>query len=294
MLWASSDRSFAGSRIRSTIVLERRFRAHVLRRERIAFDSRFHPSTRDASGATLYIVARGSFQVEGMPPTHGPVAVVLAEHEFERRLDGADAFRSWGDPSITIELRLADEDLRIPIGRAAGPCALGERSWDAGLALADTCTTASPSDVPVVPRVRALLDALYEDGVIASDVSRCVPEVELETFTRLWDAMRPLYETNATSASIGDLKRATGLSLRQLGRDLNGLTRTFQLGDGFRDALRVLRLRAALMLLSAPDVTASQVAREVGYKSLDAMGRAFRDADLPPPRAVQDQIRSRG
>ena len=42
--------------------------------------------------------------------------------------------------------------------------------------------------------------------------------------------------------------------------------------------MRVLRLRAAVLLLSAPGGTPSDVARTVGYGSLDAMGRAFRDA----------------
>ena len=48
---------------------------------------------------------------------------------------------------------------------------------------------------------------------------------------------------------------------------------------------------AAIVLLSAPEGTATEVARIVGYKSLDAMGRAFRDAKLPPPSVIQDAIR---
>ena len=39
--------------------------------------------------------------------------------------------------------------------------------------------------------------------------------------------------------------------------------------------------------------SATEVATLVGYKSIDAMGRAFRDAKLPPPSAVQDAIRYR-
>jgi AraC-like DNA-binding protein len=82
------------------------------------------------------------------------------------------------------------------------------------------------------------------------------------------------------------------LSQRQLGRDLGDLTRTFGLfGGGFRDAMRVLRLRAAVLLLSAPGGTPSDVARAIGYGSLDAMGRAFRDAQLPAPSVVQEAVR---
>jgi len=35
----------------------------------------------------------------------------------------------------------------------------------------------------------------------------------------------------------------------------------------------------------------SDVARAVGYGSLDAMGRAFRDAQLPAPSVVQEAVR---
>jgi AraC-like DNA-binding protein len=57
--------------------------------------------------------------------------------------------------------------------------------------------------------------------------------------------------------------------------------------------MRVLRLRAAVLLLSAPEATPSDVARTVGYGSLDAMGRAFRDAHLPAPSVVQQAVRFR-
>jgi AraC-like DNA-binding protein len=57
--------------------------------------------------------------------------------------------------------------------------------------------------------------------------------------------------------------------------------------------MRVLRLRAACLMLSAPAGTPSEVARAVGYGSLDAMGRAFRDASLPAPSVVQEAVRYR-
>ena len=55
----------------------------------------------------------------------------------------------------------------------------------------------------------------------------------------------------------------------------------------------MLRLRAAVLLLSAPDATPNEVAKVVGYGSLDAMGRAFRDAQLPPPSLVQGAVHYR-
>jgi len=128
--------------------------------------------------------------------------------------------------------------------------------------------------------------------VLSKDLTSSVVAAEPERFVRLWSVLRPLYEDLATSASLKQIAIVAKLSLRQLGRDLGDLTRTFGLfGAGFRDAMRVLRLRAAVLMLSAPGGTPSEVARTVGYGSLDAMGRAFRDAQLPAPSIVQDAVR---
>jgi AraC-like DNA-binding protein len=53
----------------------------------------------------------------------------------------------------------------------------------------------------------------------------------------------------------------------------------------------MLRLRSAVLLLSAPDGGVAEVAKLVGYGSPIAMARAFRDADLPPPSVIQADIR---
>ena len=55
--------------------------------------------------------------------------------------------------------------------------------------------------------------------------------------------------------------------------------------------MRVLRLRRGA-LLSAPEGTPSDVARTIGYGSLDAMGRVPR-CPLPAPSLVQEAVRYR-
>lgn len=287
MLIATSERLFESSRTLTALVLERRCRIHVIHRERLLFDSRFSPATRKgAAGVTLYLVVAGAFQIAEGPVMEGPLAVVLAEDEFERVTPASRTFRSWGAPVVTIELRVAPEDVRGPIGLAAGSRALAERTWDRCRAFASACTTGEPSD----ELVQSWLAELGADGVIVPEVASSVVLKEPEAFTRLWAAIKPLYASHATGASLLQLRRATGLSLRQLTRDLGQMTRTFGLGGNFKDTTRVLRLRAAIVLLSAPGGTATEVAELVGYKSIDAMGRAFRDAKLPPPSAVQDAI----
>ena len=56
----------------------------------------------------------------------GPTALVLAEREFERVEPGAPWFRTWGDPAVVFNLRLARADVAGSIGLAHGPRALGD------------------------------------------------------------------------------------------------------------------------------------------------------------------------
>ena len=46
MLSATSIREFAGSRLTSNIFLERKLRAHVVRRERLLYDTAYAPPAR--------------------------------------------------------------------------------------------------------------------------------------------------------------------------------------------------------------------------------------------------------
>jgi transcriptional regulator GlxA family with amidase domain len=47
-----------------------------------------------------------------------------------------------------------------------------------------------------------------------------------------------------------------------------------------------------VLLLSAPGATVADVATTVGYGSPIAMARAFRDARLPAPSAIQTALRA--
>ena len=52
-----------------------------------------------------------------------------------------------------------------------------------------------------------------------------------------------------------------------------------------------LRLKVAVLFLSAEGISVAEVAEASSYGSVDAMARAFRDAGLPPPSKVQAQLR---
>lgn len=284
MLTATSLRQFGPSSLKTTIFLERRFRAFLVHRDRLLYHSRYAPPTKKATPFVhIYASLRGSFEPEGQPVFNGPQCYVLSENEFDRVMPDSMTFRSWGDPCAIVEIRLPAADVRKPIGLINGQLDLPTNVWDAYHGLEQNKTTA---------HLHELLLRLGEAGVVSPDLSATVVKEEPDRFVRLWDVLRPLYEDLATSASLKQIAIVAKLSLRQLGRDLGDLTRTFGLfGAGFRDAMRVLRLRAAVLLLSAPGASPSDVAKAVGYGSLDAMGRAFRDAALPAPSVVQEHVR---
>jgi transcriptional regulator GlxA family with amidase domain len=152
--------------------------------------------------------------------------------------------------------------------------ALPAEAWAAARAL---------TEQPTEPRaLAALLKALGVPIEITLE--------EPERLRRLWNAIEPLYAQYGAAVSIKQLAGALGLSMRQVGRDAKELASTFGL-DGYRDALLLLRLRSAALMLSAPDATVVEVAKLVGYGSPIAMARAFRDARLPAPSVVQAELR---
>ena len=281
MLEATSSRSFAGGSLRTTIFLERGFRGHVVYRDRLLVDTRFAPPVRKASlNVHLFAQVRGSFQIAGKPAVDGPQAYLLAESEFDRVRADSLTFRSHGAPGLVVELKLPAAQARRPVGLSNGPVPLSDGVWEAYAAL---------EAAPTPPTFSLLMERLVATGIVSTNLT--ITE-EPDRFKRIWSVLRPLYEEHATSTSLKQISILSKLSLRQLSRDLGDFARTFGLfGTGYREAIRMLRLRAALLLLSAPDGTPGEVAREVGYGSLEAMDRAFRDAKIPAPSVIQQAVR---
>jgi AraC-like DNA-binding protein len=284
VLSASSTRTFNSSTLRSTVFLERRMRAHLVTRDRLLYDSAFAPPAKAATPYVhLFAQLHGAFHYGGNEAA-APCAFVLDETEFDRVQPGATTFRSFGAPGQIVELRIAATDLKRPVGLAHGRVELPPAVWSAYHELA-----ASQSEAALY----ALVTQLAEAGIVVRELLTSIVTEEPERYTRIWSTLKPFYNDLAMSTSLKQIATIAKLSLRQLGRDLGDFTKDFGLGGGFRDATRVLRLRAAVLFLSAPGATPSEVARAVGYGSLDAMGRAFRDAKLPAPSVVQEAVRYR-
>ena len=174
MLLATSSRSFARSTLRTTIFLERRFRAHVIERDRLLYDTRFSPPAKKPSPTVhIYATLRGRFQVAGASTVEGPQAYLLADTEFDRVVAGSLTFRSSGAPAVIVELRVPAADVRRPIGVAHGPLQLSPAVWDAYAAAvaaaSEPTATGDPDNAPS-HALRLLMVALCEAGVLSNEL----------------------------------------------------------------------------------------------------------------------------
>ncbi|HSN27734.1 MAG TPA: hypothetical protein VLT45_15690 [Kofleriaceae bacterium] len=278
MLVATSEVRIGAGGARSALLLERAVRGTVIVRDQLAFDTRFAAAAagKPERVGHVFLLVEGRLVCE-TGSYAAPVAFVIADDEIERVGPRSQTFRTDGERVIVIQLRFAAELLRAPVGLAHGPIAV--RAWEQARTLVATPT----STAALAGLLRALEPIVAPVAIV---------EEEPERLRRLWAALEPLYHEYGATISIKQIASALGLSLRQVGRDAKELASTFGLGDGYRDAMIVLRLRMAALLLSAPGGTVAEVARLVGYGSAIAMARAFRDAKLPAPSVVQAALRS--
>jgi AraC-like DNA-binding protein len=283
VLVATTENRLGHSAVRSSLLFERAVRGTVHRREHLAFDTRFAAAAGGKAEPVghLFMMLEGRFVSDQGQVIAGPLAFMLADDEWERPRKGSRTFRTDGPVVQVLQLRVAKDQLRVPIGLDSGALALTPACWEA--------TDAMLRGVPDAARLATLIDALASAGVLASAMTTTVIQEEPERFRRLWEALQPLYQTYGATTSLKQLASSLGMSMRQVGRDAKELSAAFGIGGGYRDALLVIRLRMAVLLLSS-DATVGDVAKLVGYGSPIAMARAFRDAKLPAPSAIQTEM----
>jgi AraC-like DNA-binding protein len=284
VLVATSERRLGGGAVTSSLVFERAVRGTIIRRESLAFDTRFAAA---ASGKPepvghLFLLLAGRFLSDQGEVHHAPIGFVLADDEIERPTRTSRTFRTDGPHVDVVQLRIEGEHVRAPIGLSAGPFALDEPAREAAAAL-----LAQP-DAGTLART---LSALAVAGILDTEITSTVIADEPERFRRLWTALQPLYQTYGASLSLKQLASSLGMSMRQVGRDAKELSMAFGLKGGYRDALLLMRLRMAVLMLSAPEATVHDVAKLAGYGSPIALARAFRDAKLPAPSVIQAALR---
>ena len=282
MLTATSEIRIGNAGMHTTLLFERSVRGTIVRRDKLAYDTRFAATVagKPEKVGHIFLLVEGRYAPSAGEAIRGPLGLVLADDEIERLTAKSRTFRTDGDQIHVIHLRYMGDDILAPIGMAAGTLPLPAAFWDV-----------ARRAIHAPDQIGDVFDALAANG-ITKPAARIHDEPE--RYRRLWDALRPLYEAYGGTVSLKQLAASLDMSMRQVGRDAKDLAATFGFGGGFRDALLVLRLRVAVLLLSAPEATVAAVASAVGYGSPIAMARAFRDAKLPAPSAVQAALKGEG
>lgn len=264
-----------------------------MHRSELVFDSRFAvPAEARAAYVNLYLMIDGRASVGNRGAHAAPLLMVLADDEYEAASHQTEHFRTWGRPCAVVDLRLQQDRVRVPVGLAKSPQPLATPVVRAARGLLGTLRPEATREEAVVATA-ALLQALADAGVVHASVAIGSAGLadQFARFLPVWVALQRFYARHETSPYLELISELTGRSLRQLDRDFRSLCDTFGLhGNSFRATARVLRLRRALLLLSAPDATPGAVATAVGYGSVEALDRAFRDAGLPAPRELRSQL----
>jgi len=293
MLVVQTRKELAGTRLASSLVFAHGVWLNVVVRDGLVLDTRFAPAARGAPrpGRCFLLLHRGRVTFPGLVTFEGPCAIAMTEEDLE----GAHGrrprtYRSEGSPYAAVELHVRGEDAHLSnADDAPRPVPLEDDVWDA---VARVLEDDAPTEARLLATIPAMLDALARAGV----VSRNVPQAASSPlpFERLLRAVRPIAERFAVSATMSDLETLARVSNRQLDRYLRHFFATYPLvGGGFRASTVHLRLKLAVLFLSAEGTTVTEVVRAVGYGSTAALARAFRDAGLPPPGDVQEALQAR-
>ncbi len=288
MLAASGGTSFGSATVRSTMLFDQRFWAHVVERRHLRFDSQFIPrAERPSQCSLIYFLVEGTFAIDGRDPFVGPALFGMDEDDFEGAGSRAPLrFVAEGELFVGLDLRFARRDVNADFSRGPQKLEVAERAWTAARDL-----VASRDQSGAARAMRSLIEALEHADILRPGLAARVGEGDAR-FGRFWKGVSHFISSYQALPSLKELADRSELSVRQVARDAQAFLDAFGvLGSRWREVTLRSRLRLAVLGLSAAEVTVSDVARASGYGSTDAMARAFRDAGLPPPSAVQAALR---
>lgn len=293
VLVARTHRELSGASLRTMFGFAHGVWVTLVERRGLVLDTRLVPAERgpERPGTCVYLLAEGRVVLHDVAGTcfDGPSALILSESQLE----GANGvrpvtFRLEGEPLVVAELHFASDDVVVAPASEPTTVQLDPSCWVA--IEAALFAAGEGDDDGCGEALRVLIDSLASSGILRREAA--VRARERLPFARLWGAIRPLVERLALSATLDQVGDLAALSRRQLDRHLKGFFDAYPLvGGGFRAATLHLRLKLAVLFLSAEGATVDAVARLVGYGSTDAMARAFRDAGASAPSVVQAALR---
>jgi AraC-like DNA-binding protein len=298
MLFAAGQRRIGSARLAWSLAFSGSLWWFVVEREGLVLDTRWIPGARSARRpqGCVYLLLGGTFDVHGPAARtiEAPAALVLSEEQFEGALGARPVtYRTSGEPFAAIQLHVPEAMLAVrPSIDSFGSAhthELGAPAWSAAREVAVACRSSAEASLEPMRRLIVLLGdcgILREDAMQPSAMKTPAP------LTLLWQGIRPIVERLNMAPTVDEISTATGMSVRQIEQRIGGFLARFDVGGaGWRAATLHLRLKVAVVLLSAERISVAEVAETTNYGSVDAMARAFRDAGLPPPSKVQAQLR---
>jgi AraC-like DNA-binding protein len=105
-------------------------------------------------------------------------------------------------------------------------------------------------------------------------------------------ALEAQLENLTSHTSLGvQMGESMGLSERQINRLWTHFASRYWINaHSWRDLRNRWRVQNAALLLSRPELTVADVAREVGYASSNALARAFATTGFPPPAVIRQRM----
>lgn len=269
-----------------------RVRLSIVERQGLTLDTRFvPPATPPANhNPCLYILLQGTWRT-GDTVLAAPAAFVVSDEQLEGG-SGVHSltYRTSADHFAMIEVHLAAADTSLRAGAAPVPVSLDERAWEAARRVG---ALSQHDDGSMESAVSELLASLVARSLLREETAESAARPPAPPFRLLWRALRPMAERLDLLPTVQQISGATGVSPREVDRLVRAFVSAAGLvGAGWRPASRHLRLKMAVVMLSAEDTTVAEVARVIGYGSADAMARAFRDSGVPSPGAIRDALRS--
>jgi AraC-like DNA-binding protein len=270
------------------MAFERRFRLFAVDRRGLVFDTRFAPPVAGSTSAVIvYLLLEGELRWDSGQTLVGPALFLMGERDFEGESGKrGSTFRSWGTPFRTVELRIAPAECRFDVGASSPVVPLALAGADDPLVAAARvylhASHAKKGQSVVAGLAAAYLTELGKRGVLATDLAATITHDEGMRGV-IWAALRPIIESFGAGAKQDDVVTRVGWGARRVQRELTRMAIEHGVGwlGGWRDVAVRYRVRVAVMLLSNPSLSVTEVAEAVGYASAEALAHAFDACGLP-------------
>jgi len=285
---ASTQRDFRAAAFSAVLAVDRDFMLHAVVRRGMHHDTRWFPVVRSPARAVavLWFILAGAVEMDGRRMV-APVVISMSERDYQ----GADGerfvhYRTRGETFRALEVRVRADALRsfpeAPTARLLDPPTLEsvELLWRA-------IDTAAGAEV-VAGRLSTVLSRL-SPGSRAVSFRVAPPDPRL----LVWEAFRGVYRVLDTASSIKHLAAlALGrASSKRMEREVSALLRDYLFpATNWRDITSYTRLGLAAFLLSCPELSIADVAKEVGYAHPTALTNAFAHAGLPAPSTLRELL----